>query len=44
MIFLHFVQGDGKGEVFEGPNKDRSCTDIICLLVFGAYIFGLVRI
>ena len=36
------LQGEDKGEAFEGPKKDRSCTDVICVLFFGAYIFGMV--
>jgi hypothetical protein len=28
---------------FEGPLKHRSCTDIICLIIFVAYIIGMVK-
>lgn len=27
---------------FEGPFKKRGCTDIICLIIFLAYVTGLV--
>ena len=30
-------------EDFDGPLKQRSCTDIVCLILFISYIGGLVR-
>ena len=30
-------------EDFEGPMRNRSCTDIICLIIFAAYVVFMVR-
>jgi hypothetical protein len=33
----------GSDDDFTGPNKDRSCTDILCLALFVAFMVGMVR-
>ena len=31
-------------EDLEGPMEDRSCTDIIFFVLFGAFLVGMVRL
>ena len=36
------VPNYGEFEDFQGPMKKRGCTDVICCIIFIAYIFGMV--
>ena len=37
------IPGYGDNEDFDGPMKKRGCTDVLCLLIFLAYVIGMVR-
>ena len=41
-MLAFFFQGNE--EEFEAPMRNRSCTDIICLIIFAAYVVFMVRI
>lgn len=36
------TEGYGDHDDFDGPMKNRSCTDVICLLIFVAYLVGMM--
>jgi len=38
------IPGYGENDGFDGPMQKRGCTDVICLLIFLAYLGGMVAV